>query len=155
MPGSPGTKKSTLRAHQMAPPGQPRTTQGELRPILRDAFLIPHIVMDAVADARRTPGRRKTGGVPPKPPATILLSLWPSTFWDFGSLYQRRCGVISHAQSRKPCFSSMSLRRLRLCVPAQASRNIAFQMFLQPQTLRRLVSRPVAAGVPLSQESLP
>ena len=43
--------------------------------------------MDAVAGARWTPGRHKTGGVPPKPPATILLALWPSVFWDFGSLY--------------------------------------------------------------------
>ena len=33
--------------------------------------------MDAVAGARWTPGRHETGGVPPKPPATILLSLWP------------------------------------------------------------------------------
>ena len=44
--------------------------------------------MDAVAGARRTPGRLKTGGVPPKPPATIFLSLWPSVFWDFGSLFR-------------------------------------------------------------------
>ena len=37
---------------------------------------------------RRTPGRLKTGGVPPKPPATIFLSLSPSVFWDFGSLFR-------------------------------------------------------------------
>ena len=49
---------------------------------------VVNFVMDAVAGARRTPGRHKTGGVPPKPPATILLSLWSSMFWDFGSLYR-------------------------------------------------------------------
>ena len=32
-------------------------------------------------------GRLETGGVPSKPPATILLSV-PSVFWDLGSLYQ-------------------------------------------------------------------
>ena len=32
-------------------------------------------LMDAVAGARRTPGRLETGGVPSKPPATILLSV--------------------------------------------------------------------------------
>ena len=135
--GSASDWKSTLRANQMALPSQSRTTQGESRPVLRDAFLIPYIVMDqgteravvylvmdAVAGARRTPGRQKTGGVPPKPPATFPLSLtlWPSMFWDFGSLYHRRCGVISHTLSRKLHFSSMSLRRLRLRVAAQANR---------------------------------
>ena len=44
--------------------------------------------MSVVAGARRTPGRPKTGGVPPKPPATIFISLWPSLFWDFGSLFR-------------------------------------------------------------------
>ena len=46
-------------------------------------------VIIVVAGARRTPGRLKTGGVPPKPPATIFLSLSPSVFWDFGSLHQK------------------------------------------------------------------
>ena len=98
--GSASDWKSTLRAHQMAPP---RTSQD-----VRDASPVPcfvsnqgteramdNFVVDAVADTRRTPERHDTGGVPPKPPATILLSLWPSVFWDFGSLCQRRCGVIS------------------------------------------------------------
>ena len=43
-------------------------------------------------------------------------------FWDFGSLYQRRCGVTSCVLSRQPHFSSLSLRRLWLRVAAQASR---------------------------------
>ena len=63
---------------------------------------VVYFVMDAVAGARRTPGRHKTGGVPPKPPATLLLSLWPSAFWDFGSLHQRRRGVFSYPLSRQP-----------------------------------------------------
>ena len=48
--------------------------------------------------------------------------LFSGLFWDFGSLYQRRCGVISCALSRQPYFSSLSLRRLWLRVAAQASR---------------------------------
>ena len=43
-------------------------------------------------------------------------------FWIFGSLYQRRCDVTSCVLSRQPHFSSLSLRRLRLRVAAQASR---------------------------------
>ena len=102
--------------------------------------------MDAVAGARRTLGRPKTGGVPSKPPATVLLSV-PSVFWEFGSFYQRHC-VTSYALSRQPFFfTSMSLRRLPRGTRKQ---NIAFQMFLQLQTLRRHVSRLVAAGMFLS-----
>ena len=76
--------------------------------------------LGAVAGARRTPGRLKTGGVPPKPPATIFLSLWPSVFWDFGSLFRtfrghfltrcrgsrllrpRRCGDFGLVSRHKP-----------------------------------------------------
>ena len=50
--------------------------------------MVVDFVMIAVAGARRTPGRLKTGGVPPKPPATIFPSLCPSVFWDFGSLFR-------------------------------------------------------------------
>ena len=63
-------------------------------------------------------------------------------FWDFGSLYQRRCGVISYELSRQPYLSSMSLRRLRLRVAAQASRTSHSRWML-----RGTVSRRVAAGV--------
>ena len=77
--------------------------------------------MDAVAGARRTPGRLKTGGVPPKPPAAILLSLWPSVFWDFGSLFRTFRGHFLRAVAAA-VSSSTSLRRPRLCVAAQASR---------------------------------
>ena len=51
--------------------------------------MVVDFVMIAVAGARRTPGRLKTGGVPPKTPATIFFSLSPSVFWDFGSLHQK------------------------------------------------------------------
>ena len=104
--------------------------------------------MDAVAGARRTPGRLKTGGVPPKPPATILLSLWPSVFWDFGSLFSsfrghflprlcvaaqasrtshsrcccssRRCGVLYHVMSRQACL--LLQRRCGVTVCLQSRR---------------------------------
>ena len=66
--------------------------------------------MDAVAGARRTPGRLKTGGVPPKPPATIFLSLWPSVFWDFDRC-SGRCGVIFLRAVAAAVSSSTSLRR--------------------------------------------
>ena len=36
---------------------------------------VGHFVMDAVAGARGTLGRHETGDVPPKPPATIFLSI--------------------------------------------------------------------------------
>ena len=50
-------------------------------------------------------------------------------FWDFGSLYQRRCGVTSCVLSRQPHFSSLSLRRLRLRVMAQASKTSRSRCF--------------------------
>ena len=44
-------------------------------PVRRDGSghreMVIDFVMNAVAGARRTPGRHKTGGVPPKTPATI------------------------------------------------------------------------------------
>ena len=83
--------------------------------------MIVDFPMDAVAGARRTPGRLKTGGVPPKSPVTILLSLWPSVFWDFGSLFRTFRGHFSRAVAAA-VSSSTSLRRPRLCVAAQASR---------------------------------
>ena len=51
----------------------------------------------------------------------IVMDSLSGLFWDFGSLYQRRCGVVSDALSRQPSSSSTSLRRLRLGVAAQAS----------------------------------
>ena len=60
-------------------------------------------------------------------------------FWDFCSLYQRRCGVVSDALSRQPSSSSTSLRRLRLGVAAQASGTSLSDISTTP-TLRRRVS---------------
>ena len=56
------------------------------------------VAMDAVAGARQTPGRQKTGGAPPKPPHSF--SLFPSKFWDFHSLYR------SVAASLKPSVAA-------------------------------------------------
>ena len=50
----------------------------------------------------------------------IVMDSFSGLLWDFGSLYQRRCGVVSDALSRQPSSSSTSLRRLWLGVAAQA-----------------------------------
>ena len=74
--------------------------------VLRDGSAVPCFVMhqgsertvvcvamDAVAGARRTPGRHKTGGVPPKPPATLLLSV-PCNVLGLRFIVSRRRGVL-------------------------------------------------------------
>ena len=103
--------------------------------------------MDSVAGARRTPGRLKTGGVPPKPPATILLSSVALGVLGLRLVVQGRLGVISYALLRQPYLLSSSLRATSALCRGTGQQNIAFQMFLQLLTLRRQVSRPVAAGV--------
>ena len=67
---------------------------------------------NVVAGARRTPGRLKTGGVPPKPPATIFISLWPSVFLGLRIVVQDVAASFSDALSRQPSYSSSSLRPL-------------------------------------------
>ena len=54
---------------------------------------VVYVAMDAVAGARRTPRRQKTGGVPPKPPATLLL-LVPSNVLGLRFIVPRRRGVL-------------------------------------------------------------
>ena len=54
------------------------------------------VAMDAVAGARRTPERRTTGGVPPKPPPTFLLSV-PSNVPGLRFIVPRRRGVLAAA----------------------------------------------------------
>ena len=54
---------------------------------------VVYVSMDAVAGARRTPGRHKTGGVPPKPPATPLLSV-PLNGLGLRFIVPRRRGVL-------------------------------------------------------------
>ena len=49
--------------------------------------------------------------------------------WSCTPRRVRRCGVISYALSRQPYFTSMSLRRLRLRVAAQASRTSLSRCF--------------------------
>ena len=78
-------------------------------PVLRDGFFCVlglRIVVQAVA------ARRQVQNFVMNSPSGLL--------WDFGSLCQRRCGVVSDALSRQPSSSSTSLRRLWLGVAAQA-----------------------------------
>ena len=74
--------------------------------VLRDVSTVPcfvmhqgagrtvvYVAMDAVAGARRTPGRHKTGGAPPKPPATLFLFV-PSNVLGLRFIVSRRRGVV-------------------------------------------------------------
>ena len=54
---------------------------------------VVYVEMDAVAGARRTPGRHRTGGVPPKPPAALRLSV-PSNVLGLRFIVSRRRGVV-------------------------------------------------------------
>ena len=54
---------------------------------------VVHVSMDAVAGARRTPGRHETGGVPTMPPATLLLSV-PVDGLGLRFIVPRRRGVL-------------------------------------------------------------
>ena len=78
-------------------------------------------LMDAVAGARRTPGRLETGGVPSKPPATILLSV---PLGVLGLRFALPEAVRRHLLRAVAAavFSFLSWRRLRHRVAAQASR---------------------------------
>ena len=72
---------------------------------------------------------------------------------DFGSLYQRRCGVVSNALSRQPSSSSTSLRRLRLCVAAQASGSSLSDVSAVPDVTASRISRrrATATSTPLTR----
>ena len=67
-------------------------------PLRRDGSgqreMVVHSLMDAVAGARRAPGRPETGGVPSKPPATILPGLWVSGYLPRA--------MVERAQGRRP-----------------------------------------------------
>ena len=73
---------------------------------------VVNFVMDAVAGARRTPGRHKTGGVPPKPPATTLLSLLPPGLLGFGSLFRTMRRHSGQLLRQRQSGSLQTLRRL-------------------------------------------
>ena len=83
--------------------------------------MVVDFVMIAVAGARRTPGRLKTGGVPPKPPATNLYFSVALGVLGLRIVVQDVAASFSDALSRQPSSSSSSLRRLWLGVAAQAS----------------------------------
>ena len=91
---------------------------------------VVNFVMGLIVGDRRFPGATILGGgsllLPPTIPRLsrrlvqyIVMDSPSGLFWDFGSLYQRRCGVVSDALSRQPSSSSTSLRRLWLGVAAQ------------------------------------
>ena len=82
--------------------------------------MVVHFLMDAVAGARRTPGRLETGGVPPKTPATnpsfsvalgvlglrIVVQDVAASFLDAllrqPYLRPRRCGDFGFVSQHKP-----------------------------------------------------
>ena len=70
-----------------------------------------------------------------------------------GSLYQRRCGVVSDALSRQPSSSSMSLRRLRLGVAAQASGTSLSDISAFPDVAASRITRrrATATSTPLTR----
>ena len=93
-----------------------------------------HFPMDAVAGARRAPGRHKTGGVPPKPASQPQsFSLFPLMFWDFGSLYlealRRHSGQLLRQRHSTPV---KTLRRQ--CVSAVAAQTTGPPFFFSRRT---------------------
>ena len=76
--------------------------------------------MDAVAGARRTPGRLETGGVPPKPPATFSLCRPQCSGTSVHSTRDVAASFLTRCRGSRNF--RQSLRRLRLCVAAHASR---------------------------------
>ena len=63
--------------------------------------------MIAVAGARRTPGRLKTGGVPPKPPATIFPFSVSLGVLGLRIVVQDVAASFSDALSRQPSYSKV------------------------------------------------
>ena len=130
-----------------------------IRSIASVGHMVMCVVKVQMVGARRSPGATMLGSrsctssanhhspVPPTGPVLSDASWWTmyemagclhpdgflflGFFWDFGSLYWRRRGVISYALSRQPYFPSLSLRGLRLRVAHKpAERHVA--MFLHP-----------------------
>ena len=97
---------------------------------------------------RPIPGRQETGGVPPKPPATFSLCRPQCS----GTSVHSTGGVAASFLTR--CRGSRVVRPCRCGDFGFVSRHKPAEhhvpMFLQLQTMRRHVSRPVAAGVSLS-----
>ena len=68
--------------------------------------MVVDFVMIAVAGARRTLGRLKTGGVPPKPPATNLFFFVALGVLGLRIVVQDVAASFSDALSRQPSSSS-------------------------------------------------
>ena len=101
-----------------------------IRSIASAGHRVVCVVTDQMVGDRRFPGAIILGASCSTTSANHPVSVPPTgpglperflLFWDFGSLYQRRCGVIRYALSRQPYFTSSSLRRPRLGVTTQAS----------------------------------
>ena len=80
---------------------------------------VVYVAMDAVAGARRTPGRLETGGVPQKPPATHLLSV-PSNVLGLRFIAPRRRGVLE-AVCRGNGTQHLALRPLGVMIGLSAA----------------------------------
>ena len=98
------------------------------------------------------------GGSLPRPPTipcqsrrlvqNLVMDSLSGLFWDFRSLYQRRCGVVSDALSRQPSSSSTSLRRLWLRVAAQASGTSVSDVSASPDVVASRITRRRATATP-------
>ena len=119
---------------------------------------IVNFVMGLMVGDRRFPGATILGGgsllLPPTIPClslrlvqNIVMDSLSGLFWDFGSLYQRRCGVVSDALSRQPSSSSKSLRRLRLGVAAQASGTSISDVSAFPDVAASRITRRRATAI--------
>ena len=105
--------------------------------------VVGDFVMDAVAGARRIPGRLFTGGVPPKPPCSPRCS---------GTSVRSTRGVA--LSFFRAVAAAVTIFHVAAATSAwcrgTSQQNIAFQVFLQLPTSRRHVSRAVGAGVSVS-----
>ena len=88
---------------------------------------VVYVAMDAVAGARRTPGRHKTGGVPPKPPATLLLSV-PSDVLGLRIVVQDASAALVRG-----------FRTTTVCVLKQSSERSLLLNFVMPVQLPLLL----------------
>ena len=127
---------------------------GTLGPFIRSIAsagqFIVNFVMGLMVGDRRFPGATILGASCSTTSANHPVSVPPTgpelperflLFWDFGSLYQRRCGVIPYALSRQPYFTSSSLRRPRLGVTAQASGTSLSDISATPDVAASRISR--------------
>ena len=109
--------------------------------------MVVDFVMIAVAGARRTPGRLKTGGVPPKPPATIFPSLCPSVL-GLRIIVQDVAASFSDALSRQPSYSKVDSELIHARIFQNSSQRSCDSWCVHGHRSRRLSqsSRRCASG---------